>query len=177
MLVWQFPKNWPDHLQIISFHVFSLHFFICLEVWVIHDFPPAGNVFFACFYLEIHGFFKENGPKYHVQLIQLSIIQGCTAVKSCKKSCSQARGQWINKRWMGGNFLGSKKGGRCKKKLKPWYFQVVVLLFFWGEFFDDQFGEIDVCSRIFAQNLSGKDVRLVPPNILWGRASVELSWS
>lgn len=54
---------------------------------------------------------------------------------------------------------------------------MVVLLFFWGEFFDDQFGEIDVCSRIFAQNLSGKDVRLVPPNILWGRASVELSWS
>ena len=77
------------------------------------------------------------------------------------------------------NFLGSKKGGRCKKnsglKIFRWWF----VCFFLG-FFDDQFGlcfEIDVCSRIFAQNLSGKDVRLVPPNILWGRATVELSWS
>ena len=134
MLVWQFAKNWPDHLQIISFVCFLCMFFCWkfghlrngapllkseVSCWISPEFRQQKSPkcqLFPSKKINLPAFWKlyttcagSTSPKYHGQL---SIFRGSTAVKSCEKSCSQARGRWINKDGWGVTFWNPKNRGK-----------------------------------------------------------------
>ena len=113
--------------------VFSLHVFFLLDIWAIRDFSPVGNVFFTCFYLEIQGFFQRK-PAPNT-MVNCPSSKAAQLLKAARKVVAKPEARWINKDGWGVTFWDPKKGVRCKKKLKPSDFQVVVLL----GFFDDQF--------------------------------------